>query len=102
MLREIFEKKDVILESLSSFKKILPSGTNLIKLGNNVKVIINEVIKPKVIIHPKSITGLISLNIRDRNAIIVVSTVYKIGQNILLVVNVINRITFFSGLIFFN
>jgi len=31
-----------------------------------VKVIKNEVINPKVIIHPKSIIGLISLNIKDK------------------------------------
>ena len=57
--------------------------------GSNVNVIIKEVIRPKVIIHPKSIIGLISLKIKDRNAIIVVKTVYKIGQNILFVVKII-------------
>ena len=37
--------------------------------------IINEVISPKVIIHPKSIIGFISLKISDKNAQMVVSTV---------------------------
>ena len=55
-----------------------------------MKVIINEVIKPNVIIHPKSIIGFISLKSKDRKAIIVVNTVYKIGQNILFVVMIIN------------
>ena len=35
---------------------------------------------------PKSIIGFISLNIKDKKANIVVKAVYKIGQNILLVV----------------
>ena len=36
--------------------------------GNNKKVIRNETIRPKVIIHPKSIIGLMPLNIKDRKA----------------------------------
>ena len=43
--------------------------------GNKVKVIDIETTKPTVIIQPKSIIGLIPLNIRDKNAQIVVSTV---------------------------
>ncbi len=35
----------------------------------------NETIKPRVIIQPKSIIGLISLKINERNAQIVVRTV---------------------------
>ena len=38
-------------------------------------VIINDVIRPKVIIQPKSIIGFISLKIKDKNAKIVVRTV---------------------------
>ena len=56
------------------------------------KVTKNETIKPKVIIHPKSIIGLIPLKIRDKNAHIVVSTVYKIGSTIFL--QAINTISF--------
>ena len=41
----------------------------------NVKVIRNEVINPKVIIHPKSIIGLMPLKIKERKAQIVVNTV---------------------------
>ena len=41
----------------------------------NVNVIKNEVINPKVIIHPKSIIGLMPLKIRERKAQIVVNTV---------------------------
>ena len=48
------------------------------------KTIISFLIK--VIINPKSIIGFISLNTRDKKANIVVKAVYKIGQNILLVV----------------
>ena len=45
------------------------------KDGINVKVTNNDTIRPKVIIQPKSIIGLIPLNIKDKNAQIVVSTV---------------------------
>ena len=69
------EKKDVIIESLFSFIEIFSVGTKLIKDGKSVKVIIKEVIRPKVIIHPKSIIGFISLNTKERKAIIVVKTV---------------------------
>tara|TARA_B100001094_G_C17426958_1_gene437293 strand:+ start:286 stop:492 length:207 start_codon:yes stop_codon:yes gene_type:complete len=62
-----------------------------------VKVIMNDVIKPKVIIHPKSIIGFISLKIKDKNANTVVKTVYKIGQNILLVVKEIISKLFLAG-----
>jgi len=43
--------------------------------GSKVKVIDNETNKPMVIIQPKSIIGLMLLNISDRKAQIVVSTV---------------------------
>ena len=72
---EIFPKAEVIFESTSSFIRVLLFFTKLNKVGNKVKVIINDVINPKVIIKPKSITGLISLKIRDRKAIIVVKAV---------------------------
>ena len=54
--------------------------------GNNVKVVSTDIIRPSVIIHPKSITGFISLKIKDRKAHIVVNAVYKIGRNIFSVV----------------
>ena len=41
---------------------------------------------PSVIIHPKSITGLISQKINDRNANTVVKTAYNIGVKIFVVV----------------
>ena len=43
--------------------------------GKSRKVIRNETNKPKVIIQPKSIIGFIPLNIKERKAQIVVSTV---------------------------
>ena len=43
--------------------------------GSKVKVINKETNKPTVIIQPKSIIGLIPLNISDKKAQIVVSTV---------------------------
>ena len=89
LLCEILERKFVILDSLYSFKEIFSLGTKLIKAGNNVNVITNDVIRPKVIIHPKSMIGFISLKIKDKKAIIVVRAVYKIGQNIFSVVRVI-------------
>ena len=39
------------------------------------KVIVKETNRPTVIIHPKSIMGLMSLNISDKKAQMVVSTV---------------------------
>ena len=82
IFQEIFAKKDVIFESPYFFNEIFSFGTKFIKDGSKVKVIKNDVIRPKVIIQPKSIIGLISLKINDRKAIIVVRAVYKIGQNI--------------------
>ena len=81
-------KKLVIFEPPSSLTLIFSIGTKLNNVGSSVKVIVNDVINPKVIIHPKSIIGLISLNINDKKAIIVVRAVYRIGQNILLVVKI--------------
>ena len=43
---------------------------------------IKEDRRPKVIIHPKSITGLISLKTNDKKAQIVVKTAYRIGKKI--------------------
>jgi hypothetical protein len=40
-----------------------------------VKVTVIETTRPRVIIQPKSIIGLMPLNIKDRNAHIVVRTV---------------------------
>ena len=94
---EICAKKEVIFESSCFFKNIFSFGIKFIRDGSKVKVIINEVIKPRVIIHPKSIIGFISLKIKDKKAIIVVKAVYKIGQNILLVVKVISSIIFLFG-----
>ena len=53
----------------------LSSEKKFNNVGNKVKVTQKDVIKPKVIIHPKSITGLISLKINDKNAHMVVRTV---------------------------
>ena len=50
-----------------------------------VNVTVIETIRPRVIIQPKSIIGLIPLKIKDKKAHIVVKTVYRIGLNILLV-----------------
>ena len=75
LLIEIFPKKDVIFESLSSLMFILLFETKPNSVGNRVKVIINDVINPKVIIQPKSIMGLMPLNIKDKKAQTVVNTV---------------------------
>ena len=72
---DIFPKEEIILDSVLSFIKVLLPFTRLNRLGSNVKVIIKDVIKPKVIIKPKSMTGLISLKTKDKKAIIVVKAV---------------------------
>ena len=79
-----------------------PVEVKLKRVGSKVKVIIKDVIKPKVIIQPKSIIGFISLKIKDKKAKIVVKTVYKIGQNILLVVREMISKLLFVGKFFLS
>ena len=95
-MEENKDKKFEILDSslLLLILKIFFSVKIFIKLGRRVKVVITEVTSPIVIIHPKSITGLIPLNISDRKAQIVVKPVYNMGRNILLVA--ISVILFFG------
>ena len=73
--RDKFPRNLVIFDSSSSRTVIFFEGAKFNKVGSKVKVTMNEVINPKVIIQPKSIIGLISLKIKDKNAIIVVKTV---------------------------
>ena len=49
----------------------------LSRVGSKVNVMIKEVINPKVIIHPKSIIGLMPLNTKDKKAHIVVKNSIK-------------------------
>ena len=72
---ETFPKNSVIFELLCSLIVVFSEDKKFSIVGNKVKVIINDVIKPKDIIYPKSIIGLISLKIKDRKAQIVVKTV---------------------------
>ena len=68
-------KKEVILDFCSSLK-FLFSLLKTFKIdGSKVNVIDRDTSKPTVIIHPKSIIGLIPLKISDRNAHMVVRTV---------------------------
>ena len=93
----------MIFESVLDFKSNIFLSLKIeSKVGNNVKVVNNDVINPKVIIQPKSITGFIPLNIKDKKAHIVVKAVYIIGKNILLVVNSKILIFFSLGNSFFN
>tara|TARA_X000000368_G_C22429431_1_gene449742 strand:+ start:331 stop:498 length:168 start_codon:yes stop_codon:yes gene_type:complete len=52
----------------------------MIKQGRRINDVKNNVVSPRTIIYPKSMTGLISLNINDANATIVVSAVYRHGH----------------------
>ena len=62
-------------------------GLNLmIKYGSNIIDTNSEMNNPRVIIHPKSITGLMSQKINDKNANAVVKTAYNIGVKIFVVV----------------
>ena len=72
---EILLKILVIFESPSFFMISVLLVTKFKVAGNNVNVTVKEVIRPSVIIHPKSMMGLISLKIRDKKAQIVVKTV---------------------------
>tara|TARA_B100000575_G_C22912163_1_gene529621 strand:+ start:404 stop:802 length:399 start_codon:yes stop_codon:yes gene_type:complete len=82
LFKENFDKKEV--KELKDFSWTSTFFDEKIprREGSKVKVIKKEVINPNVIIHPKSIIGLIPLNINDKKAQIVVRTVYKIGQTI--------------------
>ena len=100
--------KKVLLAALSF---ILMNSTAIAQLsdekidsneGKSKKVTKKETIKPIVIIQPKSIIGFISLNIKDKNAQMVVSTVYKIGNNICLLALSTTSPFESSGLSFFN
>ena len=75
MLIDALPKKEVIFESSFSLILILLLDIKLSNVGSKVKVMINDVINPKVIIHPKSIIGFIPLNINERKAHTVVKTV---------------------------
>jgi len=75
LLIDIFPKKKVILEFSFSLILILLLDIKLSNVGSKVNVMINDVINPKVIIHPKSIIGFIPLNINERKAHTVVKTV---------------------------
>ena len=94
---EIKLSKFVILDFCSFLTEIFFVGAKFKRVGSKVNVMINDVIKPKVIIQPKSIIGFISLKIKDKNAKIVVRTVYRIGQNIFEVVSEIISKLFFAG-----
>ena len=74
-LREILPKASVTLDLFCSLIAILSSEKILRREGNKVKEIINDVVNPKVIIHPKSMIGFISLKTRDKKAHTVVKTV---------------------------
>ena len=87
---ETLLKKLVILDYFISFILSSSSFSKFKSDGNKKNVTVIETIKPKVIIQPKSIIGFIPLNIKDKKAQIVVSTVYNIGRNIFLVVSIID------------
>ena len=69
------EKKEVILEFFSSLIFIFILETKFKRVGSNVNVMIKDVINPRVIIHPKSIIGLMPLKTKDKKAHTVVRTV---------------------------
>ena len=67
---EVIKDFSVSLISIS-----LPDENKFNKEGNNKNVTNNEIINPKVIIHPKSIIGFIPLKTKDKKAHIVVKIV---------------------------
>ena len=50
--------------------------------GRRINDVTNVTIKPNVIMYPKSITGFMSLKIREAKATIVVKAVYRHGLTI--------------------
>ena len=77
--REVTKDFSVFLTFISFSDEKMPN-----KDGRRRKVTNKETIRPKVIIHPKSIIGFIPLKINDKNAQIVVKPVYRIGSIIFL------------------
>ena len=75
-----------IFESLLSWMGVAFGLNLMIKYGSNIIDTNSEMNNPRVIIHPKSITGLMSQKINDKNANAVVKTAYNIGVKILVVV----------------
>ena len=75
LFRETKAKKDVIFDYCSFLRLIFFIGAKFRSVGNKVKVIIKDVIKPSVIIQPKSMMGFIPLKINDKKANTVVKTV---------------------------
>ena len=80
----------------------LSDESKFIKDGINKKVTTKETINPKVIIQPKSIIGLIPLKTNDKNAHIVVRTVYKIGSIIFSLALITASFFWICGNSFFN
>ena len=68
-IKEHYNVDDLFKTKINNYKQ-LASLYILMELYNS-----KDVINPNVIIHPKSITGLMSLNINDKKAHIVVKTV---------------------------
>ena len=73
--RSIIIPRDITFKGTLTLVDRDGTGEAELKQDQMVKVIDIETNKPKVIIHPKSIIGLISLKISDKKAHIVVSTV---------------------------
>ena len=67
--------KDTNTSTLATWLNSLGIKVEEVRVIPDKKVTIIETSNPKVIIHPKSIIGLIPLKIKDRKAQIVVKTV---------------------------
>ena len=90
------EKNKSIELTIEDIKKLIPHRYPFLLVDKIIDIVpfesatgiknvtINEITNPKVIIQPKSIIGFIPLKTKDRNAHIVVRTVYKIGSIIFL------------------
>ena len=81
-----FIEKDAklfVMFLVKSFFSFTSSFGNIIKIvGNTIKVMIKAEVIPRVIMWPKSITGLIPLTTKEAKATIVVNDVYTHGINI--------------------
>ena len=63
-----------------------PLGNSISTAGNQVKAISSANSTPMHIIRPKSSTGTMSLAVNEPNAAMVVSAVYRQGENLLVMV----------------
>jgi len=92
----------VAATGLSASPSLSSGPINTSSDGNSKNEVRKVTTSPMDIIQPKSITGLMPLNTSEQKPMMVVSAVYKHGQNIFLVASQTRSMCFKSGWSIFN